>query len=87
MTYVELAIAFVLGAGLGTAYFAALCWNVGLYLAPGQRARAIVVHVVRLLSIGTALYVAVRCGAGVLLAATIGLLASRAVMLRIGKVR
>jgi F1F0 ATPase subunit 2 len=79
---VILAIAFGFGVALGLAYFAALRWNVTLYLSPGSTRKAIALHLARLAGIGVGLYLAARGGAGPLLAATLGVLVARVALTR-----
>jgi len=82
MMIVALAAAFALGLGLGAGYFAALAWNVRLYLTPGRRVAGIALHAARLVAIGVALGLAAATGAAPLLAASGGFLLSRVVATR-----
>ena len=61
-----------LGALLGIAFFAALDWNVLLYVEPGAGWKAPLVHIARLLLAGAIFTLAARGGAMPLLATLAG---------------
>jgi F1F0 ATPase subunit 2 len=70
------------GVLLGFAYFGSLWWNTRLY-STGTAVRALTVQVLRLGVLVAALVVLARFGAVALLAAVLGLLLARTVVLRV----
>lgn len=72
----------VLGAVLGVAYFSALGWNVRLYVDHGAGWSAVLIHLMRLLVIGTAFTLCVRHGAFPLLSSVAGFQMIRAAAVR-----
>jgi F1F0 ATPase subunit 2 len=76
------ALPFVLlGAVLGALHFATLRYNVGAYLG-GAGARAIALHLGRIVLVGTAFALIARAGAVPLLAALAGFMLARLYVLR-----
>ena len=65
------------GVALGYAYFAALRFNASLYLGPGRRGRAALLHLARILVLAAVLAGVARAGALALVATFIGLSAAR----------
>jgi F1F0 ATPase subunit 2 len=78
-----LVIAAIGGVVLGVLYVAALLWNVRLYLA-GSRGPGIALHVLRLFAFAGPMWLAVRHGAGALLATVMGFLVAVFVAARVG---
>lgn len=72
-----LALFALAGVALGIAYFYALDGNVRLYLRPGLRVLAVLVHIARLALLAGALFVIARVGALPLLVSFAGLLVGR----------
>ncbi|MFS8116040.1 ATP synthase subunit I [Rhizobium jaguaris] len=72
---------FVLGALLGLLHFGALWWNVQA-LTGGASAKAVMLHVLRFAVLLVVLYGLAKLGAPVLLAASVGVLVGRGLVLR-----
>ena len=77
--------AFWLAAGIagGSVHFALLRWNTRLYLAGANVARALGVQAARLAAVAALLVVAALHGAMPLLAAAIGVVLARLLVLRV----
>ena len=76
------ALAFVAGFGLGLVHFASLGRVSALFLAGGSPVRALALQFARLALLAGFLVLAARLGAAPLLAAALGVLIARAVVLR-----
>jgi F1F0 ATPase subunit 2 len=83
MTAAMILLFALTGLALGIAHFAALRWTVRAYLT-GTRS-AIAWYVARLAGSGAILFVLVRIGGPLVLAALVGFLAARVVMARHGR--
>lgn len=82
--FVLMLAAFALfGTALGVVHFAALGWNVHLLLHERRLAPAVMLPLLRIAVVGGGLAVASLYGAGALLACLAGVLAARAMALRI----
>jgi F1F0 ATPase subunit 2 len=68
-----------LGALIGMAYFAALAWNVRLYIGHGAGRNALLLHLLRLAIAVAAFTVCARQGAAPILASFAGFMAIRAI--------
>ncbi len=77
-----LALWLLFGLAGGTCHFAMLRWNATLYLSGTGMLRALAVQVVRMAATAGLLFFAVSHGAVALLAAAIGVLLARALILR-----
>jgi F1F0 ATPase subunit 2 len=75
-------VAILAGLLVGVAYFAALRWAVGLYVAGEGWFGPVALTLGRFLGIAAFLAVAVRFGATALLAGSLGFLIARAIMVR-----
>jgi F1F0 ATPase subunit 2 len=69
------------GAALGAAHFGSLWWSVVL-MRNGRTAAGVAVQALRFAALAAALAMMARLGAGPFLAAALGVLAARALMLR-----
>jgi len=74
---VRMAAYGALGALIGTAYFAALAWNVRLYTGQGAGGNALLLHLARLAVAVAAFTLCARQGAAPLLASFAGFMAIR----------
>jgi F1F0 ATPase subunit 2 len=74
-------IGLVAGAALGVAHLASLWWSVVL-LRDGRRILGFIAQALRFCALALALAVIARHGAAPLLAAAVGVLASRALLLK-----
>jgi F1F0 ATPase subunit 2 len=82
MSLIAIAVSFAAGLLAGAFHYLTLWWNVRLFTAGGSALKAVAIQLARLALIATVLIVVTRFGALPLLAAMLGLLASRAVALR-----
>lgn len=83
MTTAMILLFALTGFALGIAHFAALRWTVGAYLT-GTRS-AIAWYLARLAGSGAILFVLVRIGGPLVLAALVGFLAARLLVVRRGR--
>ena len=81
MTIPVLAAAFAAGAAFGAAHFGSLWWSV-LLLRSGRTAAGVAVQALRFAALAVALAMIARHGAPPFLAAALGVLTARALMLR-----
>ncbi len=81
VTGAQIATYAALGAGLGTAYFAALGWNVRLYFARTAARKPVLLHFSRLGFAVAAFTLCAKQGALPLLATFAGFLAMRTIVL------
>lgn len=77
---VRMAAYGAVGALIGTAYFAALAWNVRLYTGHGAGRNALVLHLSRLAVAVAAFTLCARQGAAPMLASFAGFLAIRTIL-------
>jgi len=81
MMIAVLIAAFVAGAALGAAHFGSLWWSVVL-MRDGRTALGVTIQALRFVALAAALALIARQGAASLLAAALGLLAARALLMR-----
>ena len=76
---VRMAAYGALGALIGMAYFAALAWNVRLYIGHGAGRNALLLHLLRLAIAVAAFTLCAKQGAAPMLASFVGFLAIRVI--------
>lgn len=81
-TAVSALLHLIAGAGLGVVHFGGLWWNARLFAAGGRMATAVAVALGRFTLVGGVLAVAALQGALALLATALGLLVTRAIVMR-----
>ena len=74
-------VGILAGTMLGFAHFLTLKWNTGLYLEGGV-AKAIVLHILRMIVLAAAFIILAKLGAAALLSGLAGLLLARAIVMR-----
>lgn len=82
MNELSIIVAAIAGFSFGVAFFCALSANAVWYLEGGHAGRAVMLHMARLTGAGALFFVSAQFGAGPLLAALVGFLIARAVMIR-----
>ncbi len=82
MTIAALVAAFAVGAALGAAHFGSLWWSVAL-MRGGRTGPGVAVQSLRFVALAAALVLIARLGAGPFIAAAAGVLAVRALLMRL----
>jgi F1F0 ATPase subunit 2 len=81
MTFGSLIAAFAAGAALGSAHFGSLWWSVVL-MRDGRTGLGVAVQALRFAALAIALALIARLGAAPFLAAALGVIAARMVLMR-----